>query len=295
MYSKEIERAVDYIKNNIEEQITLAELADYVGYSQYHFLRIFCEQTGKNPIEYVRAEKLSCASNDLFSGLKILDIAVKYGYETASGFSKAFKKEFGYTPTKYISHMARLESKDTYISDRSKKMKFEIIEKGPFKVVGYGIKTNINSENFTKEVAAFWGQYDINGWEEKLYSKLNPPKHGEVGVSASDEAGNLTYVLGVITDSIENVESDMIVVDIPAAKYAVFTTPPVDYSKKNGLEGKKEFEREIKNTWRYIFEKWFKNSGYQYDDSKMDFEYYDERCHFRKDTVMDIYVPVIEK
>ncbi|WP_440962379.1 GyrI-like domain-containing protein [Paenibacillus nitricinens] len=41
-----------------------------------------------------------------------------------------------------------------------------------------------------------------------------------------------------------------------------------------------------------MFEEWFKDSGYDYDDSKLDFEFYDERCHSRPDTVMEIYVPV---
>ena len=48
----------------------------------------------------------------------------------------------------------------------------------------------------------------------------------------------------------------------------------------------------IKATWKYIFEEWFKESGYSYDESKLDFEFYDERCHGRVDTVMEIYVPI---
>ncbi len=48
----------------------------------------------------------------------------------------------------------------------------------------------------------------------------------------------------------------------------------------------------IKETWKYIFEEWFKDSGYIYDEDKLDFEFYDERCHYRTDTIMEIYVPV---
>lgn len=73
------------------------------------------------------------------------------------------------------------------------------------------------------------------------------------------------------------------------AGYADTTTPPVDTS--NGTE-QKEFAEIIASTWKYIFEEWFEHSGYIYDESKLDFEFYDERCHHRQDTVMDIYVPV---
>ncbi|KWX78307.1 hypothetical protein AMQ84_10240 [Paenibacillus riograndensis] len=51
----------------------------------------------------------------------------------------------------------------------------------------------------------------------------------------------------------------------------------------------------IKSTWKYIFEEWFPGSGYVYDEGKVNFEFYDERCHSWVDTVMEIYVPVKER
>lgn len=50
----------------------------------------------------------------------------------------------------------------------------------------------------------------------------------------------------------------------------------------------------IKQTWKYIFEDWFKDSDYIFDETKIDFEYYDERCHPAIGAVMDIYVPVLK-
>lgn len=84
----------------------------------------------------------------------------------------------------------------------------------------------------------------------------------------------------------------MITVEVSEATYAVFTTPPVN----TGTEAKNnEFANVIKQTWKYIFEELFKGSGYIFDETKLDFEYYDERCHPTKDTVMDIHVPVLKK
>lgn len=294
-YYKTIEKALKYIRKNIEDPISLDDIASTVGYSQYHFSRIFSDTLGVSPMEYVRSEKLNFAAKELFKGNKIIDIAFKYGYETPSGFSKAFRKEFGYTPTKYVSHMALLSTKNIYKDDGRFNMDFRIVEKEGFNVVGYGIETNINKENFTKEVAAFWSQYDINGWEEKLYKRLNPPKHGEVGISISEESGNLKYVLGVVVEDTDSKDEDMIKVEVPSAKYAVFTTAPVDYAKARGIAGEDDFAKAIKDAWKYIFEEWFRTSGCEYDEDKMDFEFYDERCHFKPDTVMEIYVPIKEK
>ena len=294
-YYKTVEKTLEYISDNIEQNITLEDLSSNVGYSQYHFIRIFSKEVGINPIEYVRSEKLSYAAKEIFMGERILDVAIKYGYETASGFSKAFKKEFGYTPTKYVSRMTLLETKGINIDNRRLRMDYKIVNKEAFKVIGYGIDTNINKESIKEEVAAFWNNYDTNGWEEKLYKKLNPEKHGEVGISISKDSGELKYVLGVIVKSEDNIEDNMMVIDVPSAKYAVFTTKPVDFTRSNGVNGEKEFVNAIKSTWKYIFEEWFKDSEYEYDDNKMDFEFYDERCHFRPDTVMEIYIPIKDK
>jgi AraC family transcriptional regulator len=56
-------------------------------------------------MEYVRSRRLSLARIDLLKEERIIDVAIDYGFETASGFSKAFRKEFGYSPSQYIARM----------------------------------------------------------------------------------------------------------------------------------------------------------------------------------------------
>lgn len=289
-YSKDIEKSIEFIEINIKEPISAKEIAAEVGYSMYHFCRVFSLCMEMSVMEYIRERRLSLAKVELFQGRKIIDIALDYGFETPSGFSKAFRKVFGYSPTQYAARM------DGYMKN---KITFEvggdimnpiIVKKPGFKVAGYGIETNISGSNYTKDIASFWSNYDGENLECKMYEILNPPKHGEVGLCIpSSENGNLTYLLGVIIDDFSKVQKDMLTVEVPEAEYAVFTTPPVDTTKD---ENQCEFAHVIKSTWKYIFEQWFKDSGYVYDESKLDFEFYDERCHFRPDTVMDIYVPV---
>jgi len=289
-YSKDIEKCIEFIEDHIKENITVEEIATQVGYSVYHFCRVFSLCRGMTLMDYVRKRKLSLASIELFSGKKIIDIALDYGFETQSGFTKAFRKEFGYNPTRYAVRMAGYIKAKTTFKIGGYIMNPIIVKKPAFKVAGYGIKTNIAGSNYTKDIASFWSNYDGENLESKMYEKLNPPKHGEVGLCVpSSENGNVIYLLGVIVDDFSKVQHDMITVEVPEAEYAVFTTPPVDTT--NDLE-QKEFSEVIKSTWKYIFEDWFKNSGYIYDESKHDFEFYDERCHGRPDTVMDIYVPV---
>lgn len=241
-------------------------------------------------MEYIRSRRLSLAANELFSGRKIIDIALDYGFETQSGFAKAFRKEFGYSPTQYIKRMTGYVNAKQLIEIGEYIMKPIFLKKPAFKVAGYGIQTNIAGSNYTKDIASFWSNYDGENLETKMYEILEPQTHGEVGLCiSSSENGNVIYLLGVIVNDFSKVNGEMLTVEVPEAEYAVFTTQPVDTTNESKQD---EFAEVIKCTWKFIFEDWFKDSGYAYDESKIDFEFYDERCHFRSDTVMDIYVPV---
>lgn len=93
-----VEQSKEYIKKNIERSLTVAEVAGAVGYSEYYFSRLFKNETRTSVMEYVKREKLQRASVEIRSGKKIMDAALKYGWESHNGFTKAFKKEFGYCP-----------------------------------------------------------------------------------------------------------------------------------------------------------------------------------------------------
>lgn len=74
---------------------------------------------------------------------------------------------------------------------------------------------------------------------------------------------------------------------IPQGRYAVFTTPPVDMTKQDD-----HFAAMIKKTWTSIFSKWFSQSDYLFDESRYEFEFYDERCHYLENSTMEIYIPI---
>jgi AraC family transcriptional regulator len=293
-YNDAIALCIDYIEKNIKNELSPELIANECGYSTFHFSRVFNINKGITLMEYVKKRRLSLAAEDLFDDKKIIDIALEYGFQTHNGFSKAFKKEFGFSPTQYLKRMDRNLEKELILKFGGDFMKPTIIEKPTFKVAGYGIKTNITNGNYTKDVASFWINYDGENLESKMYQILNPPKHGEVGlcIPSSEDNGEATYMLGVIVNDFNDATDDMITVEVPEATYAVFTTSPVNTSTE--IENN-EFANVIKQTWKYIFEEWFKDSGYVFDETKLDFEYYDERCHPTIGTVMDIYVPVLKK
>ena len=274
-----MEKSIEFIEANIHQHLTANMIAEHIGYSLYHYCRIFLACHDISVMEYVRKRRLSLAALALSKGEKIIDVALLYGFETASGFSKAFRREYHCSPTQYLKNIT--------IDKESICHHVRIEKKAAFQIAGYAIQTNIADISSTKDIAALWDQFHTAGWEEQLYQTLNPPKHGEIGIFIPNENKEASYVLGVIVNGFEDKTKDMVCIEVPAATYAIFTTPPVSNTE--------DFATAIKMTWKGIFENWFPSSDYQYDQSKLDFEYYDERCHFRADSVMEIYIPIKKK
>lgn len=94
-----INQLLNYIEAHLEETHTVSELAKQIGYSEYHFARLFKLHIGVTVMEYICRRRLIKASEDIISGEKIIDVAFKYGWLSHSGFTKAFTKEFGFCPS----------------------------------------------------------------------------------------------------------------------------------------------------------------------------------------------------
>lgn len=290
-YEQIVEESVLYIKEHIHEDLTAQKIADHVGYSVFHFCRIFSLVKNLSLMEYIRKYRLSVARSELRSNRKIIDIALRYSFETASGFTKSFHREFGYTPSSYIVRMSDTDS--DFVKNIGEVLSApEIVEKNSFKVAGYGIYTNA-AEHCVEDVAANWDSYSGNSLEDKMYEQLQPQKHGEIGICLpyqNDERA--VYLFGVVVENFDKVTSDMTVAEIPQATYAVFTTPSVNNLNTAETYDKDPLAIAVKETWRYIFTEWFSNCQYALDEEKCAFEFYDERCHASENAVMSIYVPV---
>ena len=290
-YRIDLENAKKYIEDNIKESLSLEEISTYVGYSPYHFSRIFYGAYQMTMMEYVRKRKLELAIYEISKGKKIIDVAMEFGFLTSSGFSKAFKKVYETTPTRYvIDEMVRnqqvLKNPEPVTgSILETRIRFE--KKSAFKVLGFATSSMVRQEAYTFNYVAKWQEVQRDQPEAYLYKVLNPKKHGEVGIFVHDASGGGYYVLGLPVENFDLIEEGMVPIEVPEAFYAVFTTIPVDEQANLG-----QFAKTIRKVWRGIFENWLPTSGYEYDSSKQDFEYYDERCHSDVDAVMEIWIPV---
>lgn len=284
-YRNAFENCFEWIDSHLKENITVDEMAREMGYSVYHFCRIFYLYQGLTPMEYVLSRRLQAAISELNKGKKIIDIAFEYGFETPSGFTKAIKMKYGKTPSQLKRDII---SSDPLSTIHTQIIHTEIKEMKGFDICGYSIKVDFNSANYLEGMIAYWTEFDDNEIEKQLYDSIDPNKHGEIGVlirDANDSAIH-RYLLGVMGN--KKAQSDQwLDYHISGGKYVIVTTPPVDMTL-----GDNELAFIVKKVWRYIFEQWFETVEFQFDETREAFEYYDERCHYRKDAVMNIYIPI---
>ena len=94
-----INNAIEYMENHLADEITLADIARNVHLSAFHFQRAFSLLTDMSPAEYLRKRRLSQAGADLTGGEeKVIDVAMKYGYDSPESFTKAFTRFHGVSP-----------------------------------------------------------------------------------------------------------------------------------------------------------------------------------------------------
>lgn len=94
-------RAKDFIHENITAQLDLDEISGHISLSKFHFLRLFRQQFGMTPHQYILNCRVNCARNDLASGKQLDDVVFTYGFSDLSHFNRRFKPVFGMTPRQY--------------------------------------------------------------------------------------------------------------------------------------------------------------------------------------------------
>lgn len=267
-YRKAIVSALTYMDAHFREAVTASQVAEYLGYSERHFCRMFTAVMGITVGAYLRAKRLECASAAITCGCSVTEAASDCGFDTPSGFNKAFRKRYGMSPTEYKNRKGGIM------------MTPEIKKMAAFTAVGYYLKAPENLDIL--DAGAYWLGKDFSAVSKEDYQKLTTPGYAEIGawMHPDNVSGDFYYFFGPMTKDKSFVPNGMIAIDVPEAEYAVFLVP----SGKNV----EEINQNVRKTWKYIFSEWFDQSDYKFDEEKMDFELYRGEDTF-------IYVPVLRK
>lgn len=292
-YAHIIQKILHYIDDHLDKDLNIDLLAEIANFSSYHFCRVFMWHTGYPVMKYVRMRRLEYVVSEFSTGKKITDIAINYGFETYSGFSKAFKRYYGVAPEKYRVHvqptqplLPNLMHMNSY-SIRGLVMNPKLVTFDGIKLVGYELKTSsIGGINY-KEIPAFWQACSTDGRMKKLHEADFTENHAEYGACSSvdPESGEFSYFIGLEVKKDIAIPKEFFTWTLPPATHAIFSTPSVKSA---------DFSKTIKGVWQFIMSDWFPKSGYEYLPNGIDFEYYDCEKMGIDGNVCDIYVPVVE-
>ncbi len=156
------QESIDFIEANLNEDLKVEEIATKAGLSPFYYQRFFGTLCGITVGEYIRGRRMTLAAQELStSSEKVIDISLKYGYESPDSFAKAFQRFHGISPNKAredgapLRSLAPLHIKITM--EGGNMLDYQITEKQPFTVMG--IKKRINVENNYQEVPEFWSEW----------------------------------------------------------------------------------------------------------------------------------------
>ncbi|OWR31715.1 AraC family transcriptional regulator [Saccharibacillus sp. O23] len=112
-YLPAVQKTIDYIERHLEQELTGERIAAEAGFSFHHFHRIFQSETGMTMSDYVRSRRLAGAASALLhTDERILDLALRCGFESQEAFGRAFKKIYGLPPARYRRWMGGMLDKE---------------------------------------------------------------------------------------------------------------------------------------------------------------------------------------
>ena len=257
---KSFQRAIDDMEAHITEPPDYTRTGQKMHVSGFYFQRIFSILCGMTPGEYIRNRRLTLAGNELLStDIKIIDLALKYGYDTPEGFTRAFTRFHGVTPTAARKHALPLKSFSRLSISISVKggtnMQYKIERKDAFQIIAKTQRSEkIQDITGRQDIPQFWADCHRDGTISHLANtaKLDGVLHGcLVGMCTEDPTvvKDFPYSIGAEYAG-GDIPTGYSLFDVPAATWAIFPVPA----------GRPQ---DIQQTFHQIFSEFFPASDYK--------------------------------
>lgn len=251
-------KAIDYLENNLEQEISYDEAAKIAHCSTYYFQRMFSYVAGIPLSEYIRRRRMTQAAFDLQStDARVLDIAIKYGYNSPTAFNRAFQSIHGIAPVSAKSQGKILNAyppiKFIIKITGGRAMEYKIEEKQAIRVVGARVPLVKNIEENMLQIPRFWEECCQKRLTPKIIQLIEKEPYGLLGVAVYQEPDNCYYYIAAATE--QPVPQGMFECHIPASTRVIFT--------KSDLTAE-ELKPTVQNIFKTFMTEWLPSSGYSY-------------------------------
>lgn len=214
-----IGKAIEYMEDHMTEELTVEMIAGQVSISPFYFQKGFSMLCGFTIMEYIRSRRLALAGNELaITEAKVIDVALKYGYDSPDSFTKAFTRFHGITPSMVQKNSAMLKSfaplkikislKGGYLMD------YRITKKDSFTVIG--ASKRFKYEGAKSEIPEFWKEHYAAGNGQHVCGMFG------VNIDEKMENDEFEYLIADIYNPIVDIPEGFVTKTIPAFTWAVF-------------------------------------------------------------------------
>lgn len=276
-WAEGIGSAIRYIEDNLAGELDIADIAAQAYVSAFHFQRIFSVLCGMTVGEYIRARRLTLAAQELSRGdIRVIDAAVKYGYDSPDSFARAFTRFHGITPSAAKEKGAALKSyaplRIKLTLEGGSMMDYRIEEKAQFTVMG--VSRKFSSETSYQEIPKFWEEHFRNGGGEKVKGMFG------VCIDSRDNgsAMEFDYLIADVYDPCAEIPEGCVTRVIPAGTWAIF---PCSVKTLQDVNTK-------------IWSEWLPNCKDYKLAGNYNIEMYTEMCDDPAKQYCEIWVPVVK-
>lgn len=287
-YIQGLQNAIDYIEEHLTDDLDIETIAAQSGLSAFYFQRIFNILCDYSLGEYIRNRRLTLAGNELSTAEeKVIDIALKYGYDTPESFSRAFSKFHGITPSQAKKSSSPLKSFSRLSVEIHLKggniMDYKIVEKDAFKVLEKVSMQSIDDEQNKNTIPDFWTRSHRDGTVYKLLEAA-ADRTNIFGICYGNTPNNkktFEYSIAALCSDDTKAPDGFRFKEIPARTWAVFECigPMPDA---------------IQETWHKICSEFFPTANYE-PTYEMDIEAYPAGVMTSPDYRTEIWVTVKKK
>lgn len=253
---KNLSDAITYIEQNLADEISYERAAEIACCSTTYFQRMFSYVAGISLSDYIRRRRMTQAAFDLqHTEMKVIEIALKYGYTSPTAFNRAFQAVHGISPTAARSQGSLLNAyppiKFSVTITGGSAMPYRIEEKGPMRAVGVRMPLTDSMEENQKKVPVFWKEILQDEKFQEIRQLTNQVPGGVLGITEYRSADEMYYYIAAATD--RPAPADMHELEIPAATWAVF-------------ENEGHFKESVQSVFRRFLTEWLPFSGYTYTE-----------------------------